>query len=162
MGLLKLGKNNEKMSYQPDKLNSKSKEISKIKHKLHTSKPVPLSYFSTKTYVVGAKKNCLNEMVLLSTQKTCLNRVVRIFLQFYAQKVSLSELMKPYKNMEQHTIFDTYHIGELQRFRQACVFAKSRQSLITFAHMNLNCVRSMESSMHTEELFFHDTGQFIN
>ena len=30
------------------------------------------SYFSTKTYVVGAQKNCLNEMVLLSTQNTCL------------------------------------------------------------------------------------------
>ena len=30
-------------------------------------------YFSTKTYVVGAQKNHLNEMVLLSTQSTCLN-----------------------------------------------------------------------------------------
>ena len=31
------------------------------------------SYFSTKTYDVGAKKNRLNEMILLSTQNTCLN-----------------------------------------------------------------------------------------
>ena len=31
------------------------------------------SYFSTKTYVVGTKKNRLNETVLLSTQNTCLN-----------------------------------------------------------------------------------------
>ena len=31
------------------------------------------SYFSTKIYVVGAQKNSLNEMVLLSTQKTCYN-----------------------------------------------------------------------------------------
>ena len=30
-------------------------------------------FFSTKTYVVGALKNCLDETVLLSTQKTCLN-----------------------------------------------------------------------------------------
>ena len=30
-------------------------------------------YFSTKTYVVGTQKNRLNEAVLLSTQKTCLN-----------------------------------------------------------------------------------------
>ena len=29
-------------------------------------------YFSTKIYVVGTEKNNLNEMVLLSTQKTCL------------------------------------------------------------------------------------------
>ena len=31
------------------------------------------SYFSTKTYVVGTQKNRLDEMVLLSTQNTCLN-----------------------------------------------------------------------------------------
>ena len=29
------------------------------------------SYLSTKTYVVGAQKNLLNETVLLSTQNTC-------------------------------------------------------------------------------------------
>ena len=29
------------------------------------------SYFSTKTYVVGAQKNCLNETVLLNTQNIC-------------------------------------------------------------------------------------------
>ena len=29
------------------------------------------SYFSTKTYIVGAQKNCLNETVLLSAQNTC-------------------------------------------------------------------------------------------
>ena len=31
------------------------------------------SYFSTKTDVVGAQKNCLDETVLLSTQNICLN-----------------------------------------------------------------------------------------
>ena len=31
------------------------------------------SYFSTKTYVVGTRKNRLDETVLLSTQNTCLN-----------------------------------------------------------------------------------------
>ena len=30
------------------------------------------SYFSTKTYVVGAQKNRLDETVLMSTQNTCL------------------------------------------------------------------------------------------
>ena len=30
-------------------------------------------YFSTETYVVGTQKNCLDEMILLSTQNTCLN-----------------------------------------------------------------------------------------
>ena len=30
-------------------------------------------YFSSKAYVVGTQKNCLNETVLLSTQNTCLN-----------------------------------------------------------------------------------------
>ena len=30
-------------------------------------------YFSTKTYVVGTQKNCLNEKVLLNTQNKCLN-----------------------------------------------------------------------------------------
>ena len=32
-----------------------------------------ISYFSTKTYVVGAQKNRLSETVLLSTQNICLN-----------------------------------------------------------------------------------------
>ena len=30
-----------------------------------------ISYFSTKTYVVGTQKNCLNETILLSTQNIC-------------------------------------------------------------------------------------------
>ena len=30
-----------------------------------------ISYFSTKTYVVGTQKNRLNETVLLSTQNMC-------------------------------------------------------------------------------------------
>ena len=33
----------------------------------------PISYSSTKTHVVGTQKNRLDEMVLLSTQNTCLN-----------------------------------------------------------------------------------------
>ena len=32
-----------------------------------------ISYFSTKTYVVGSQKNHLHEMVLLNTQNICLN-----------------------------------------------------------------------------------------
>ena len=30
-------------------------------------------YFSSKTYAVGTRKNCLNKTVLLSTQNICLN-----------------------------------------------------------------------------------------
>ena len=48
-------------------------------------------HFSTKTYVVGTQKNRLNETVLLSTQNTCFNWLVRKYLQFCARKVSLSE-----------------------------------------------------------------------
>ena len=33
-------------------------------------------YFPAKTYVVGAQKNQLNEMVLLSTQNTCFNLLI--------------------------------------------------------------------------------------
>ena len=36
-----------------------------------------LSYFSTKTYVVGTQKNRLDESVLLSTQNTRLNWQIR-------------------------------------------------------------------------------------
>ena len=36
-----------------------------------------LSYFSTKTYVVGTHKNRLNETVLMSTQNRCLNWWIR-------------------------------------------------------------------------------------
>ena len=50
------------------------------------------SYFSTKTYVVGTQKNCLNETVLLSTQNIFLNWWVRKYLHFYAQKFCLSRL----------------------------------------------------------------------
>ena len=35
------------------------------------------SYFSTKTYVVSTQKNRLDETVLLSTQNTCLNRLIK-------------------------------------------------------------------------------------
>ena len=45
------------------------------------------SYFTTKTYVVCAQKNRLNETVLLNTQNTCLNWWVRKYLEFHAQKV---------------------------------------------------------------------------
>ena len=37
-----------------------------------------LSYFSTKTYVVSALKNRLNETVLLGTHNICLNWCIRI------------------------------------------------------------------------------------
>ena len=47
-------------------------------------------YFSSKIYVVGTRKNRLNETVLLSTQNTCFNQWVRKYLNFYANKISLS------------------------------------------------------------------------
>ena len=64
-----------------------------------------ISYFLTKTYVVGTQKNSLNEMVLLSTQNIrlnietvllsphniCLNWWVRKFLQFYPENLCLSK-----------------------------------------------------------------------
>ena len=34
------------------------------------------SFFSTKTYVVGTQKNCLNETVLLSTQNRLMFRLL--------------------------------------------------------------------------------------
>ena len=48
------------------------------KLKLHASRKEPVienhsSYVSTKIYVVGTQKNCLNEMVLLGTQNICFN-----------------------------------------------------------------------------------------
>ena len=51
-------------------------------------------YFSTKTYVVGSQKNCLDETVLLSTQTTCLNWWIRKYSQFYAQKFCLTGPMQ--------------------------------------------------------------------
>ena len=41
-----------------------------------------ISYFSTKTYVVGTQKNHLNKTILLSTQNICSNCQVRKYLQF--------------------------------------------------------------------------------
>ena len=41
------------------------------------------SYFSTKTYVVGTQKNCLNETVLLSTQNTRMGSKVMPLANFY-------------------------------------------------------------------------------
>ena len=49
-------------------------------------------YFSSKTYVVGAKKNRLNETVLLSTQNT-FKLMGKKIIKFYANKISLSGLM---------------------------------------------------------------------
>ena len=57
---------------------------------------VPLSYFSTKTYVVGTQKNRLNETVLLSTQNICKNWWVRKHLQFYAKNFCLSKPVELY------------------------------------------------------------------
>ena len=36
-----------------------------------------VSYFETKTYVVGIQKKCLSKKVLLSTQNTCFNEWTR-------------------------------------------------------------------------------------
>ena len=52
-----------------------------------------ISYFSTKTYVVGDQKNRLNEMVLLSTQNICYKLWVRKYFQFYAENICLSKPM---------------------------------------------------------------------
>ena len=41
-------------------------------------------YFSTKTYVVGAQKNRLNETVLSSTHNICLHRRIRKYSLFYS------------------------------------------------------------------------------
>ena len=46
---------------------------------------------------MGTQKNRLNESVLLSTQNICLNWLVRTYLQFYAQKLSLSKPVHKYK-----------------------------------------------------------------
>ena len=54
------------------------------------------SYFSTKTYVVGTQKNHLDETVLLNTQNTCLNGLVRKLSQLNAQKLSFSRPMDEY------------------------------------------------------------------
>ena len=54
-------------------------------------------YFSTKTYVVGTKKNGLNETILLSTPNfSMLKMMVRKYLQFCAQKLCLSEHVTSY------------------------------------------------------------------
>ena len=45
------------------------------------------SCFSTKTYAVGTQKNRLDETVLLNTQNTCLNRLIRKLSQFYAKNM---------------------------------------------------------------------------
>ena len=46
-----------------------------------------ISFFSTKTYVVGTQKNRLKEMVLLSIHNICLNLWARKYLQFYAENI---------------------------------------------------------------------------
>ena len=48
------------------------------------------SLFLIQNYVVGTQKNHLDEMVLWSTQTTCLNWCVRKLLQIYAHEISLS------------------------------------------------------------------------
>ena len=57
-----------------------------------------LSHFSMKIYVVGTQKNCLNVMVLLSTQKNKFRLTLKEndynFMQIY---FSLSEIL--YKNI---------------------------------------------------------------
>ena len=50
--------------------------------------------FSTKSYVVGTQKKCLNEMIFLSSQNRCYNRYIRKYSQYYAQKCYLSVLCK--------------------------------------------------------------------
>ena len=47
---------------------------------------------------MGTQKNGLNETVLSSTENICLNRWVRIYLQFYAQKVCLTGPMNAPKS----------------------------------------------------------------
>ena len=47
------------------------------------------SHFLTKTCDVGTQKNCLIEMVLLSTQNICKKSWVRKYLQFYGESFCL-------------------------------------------------------------------------
>ena len=55
------------------------------------------SLFLIQNIVVDTQKNSLNERVLLSTQNTCLNWLVRTYLQFYANKISSSgSMMTPW------------------------------------------------------------------
>ena len=87
-----------------------SKQISKPSHweKIFSLECVPnniFSYFSTKIYVVGTKKNRLNETVLLSTQKHRLKRMgkrISTILRsaiFVSNPVMIMESIIRYKRM---------------------------------------------------------------
>ena len=52
-------------------------EISVNAHIMVLNKIKINSYLSAKSYVLGTRKNHLNEMVLLSTQNKCLNILIR-------------------------------------------------------------------------------------
>ena len=60
-----------------------SLQVSRPPDKSAYLKLIDISYFSTKTYVVGTQKNRLNETVLLSTQNICLDWWVRNNYNFY-------------------------------------------------------------------------------
>ena len=69
------------------------------------------SYFSTKTYVVGTKKNRLNETVLFSTQNICLNWWVRKYLQIYEKKIFIHNCK---------SCFVLGEVGCIQSIRYTC------------------------------------------
>ena len=60
---------------------------------------IKISYFLTKKYVKGTQKNCLNEMVLMSTQS---------MLKLMVRKIFTIELPKP-----MHLIFATVKVWSL-------------------------------------------------
>ena len=47
--------------------------VKKLNNRFQDKSALLKLIFLIKTYVVGTQKNCLNEMVLLSTQNECLN-----------------------------------------------------------------------------------------
>ena len=80
---------------------------------------------------MGTQKNRLNETVLLSTQNTCLNWWVRMYLQFYANKISLSGSMYSkskhailyifFHAASQHKLFPlTFELVYSKRYKLAC------------------------------------------
>ena len=71
------------------------------------------SYFSTKTYVVGAQRNRLNDLLLLSTQNLCLNWVIRKYSQLHAKKLYVPGPQIRVRNWKLFSYFSTrtYAVG---------------------------------------------------
>ena len=78
-------------------------------------------YFSTKTYVVGIQKNCLNETVLLSTQNICLKLWVR---KFYAENFCLSKPMRTFHMQTLETLIRWRNMQHLIWVFNVCICPK--------------------------------------